>query len=123
VFIPEHYAQRIDDGDYSFWEELNSRERRQATPPANNLCMPKKLGLPVLGEGRCSNANVNSQQISGDTGCAGISGAPNQVCAVSSCSKRNITVLLSLCSVMESENLHIDINKYYPQQLDLKIKL
>jgi hypothetical protein len=94
VFIPEDYAEWINDG--SFWEELNSRERRQANLPANNLCLPKKLGLPVLGEGQCPNANVNSQQISGDTGCAGISGAQNQVCAVSSCSKRNITLLLFL---------------------------
>ncbi|GFG32018.1 hypothetical protein Cfor_08536, partial [Coptotermes formosanus] len=77
----EDYAEWINDDDYSFWEELNSRERRQATFPANNLCLPKKLGLPVLGEGQCPNANVNSLQISGDTGCAGISGAPNQVCA------------------------------------------
>jgi hypothetical protein len=96
VFIPEDSAEWINNDDYSFWEELNSRKRRQANLPANNLCLPKKLGLPVLGEGQCPNANVNSQQISGDTGCAGISGAPNQVCAVSSCSKRNITLLLFL---------------------------
>jgi len=111
VFIPEDYAEWINDDNYGFWEELNSREGRQATVPANNLCLPKKLGLPVLGEGRCPTANVNSQQISGDTGCAGISGAPNQVCAVSS------------CSVMASENLHIDINKYYPQQMGLENKI
>lgn len=88
------YAELINDDDYSFWEELNSREKRQDTFPVDNLCLPKKIGLPVLGEGRCPNANVNSQQISGDTGCAGISGAPNQVCAVSSWSKPNITLYL-----------------------------
>lgn len=96
MFIPEDYAEWSNGEDYSFWEELNSRERRQATFPANNLCLPKKLGLPVLGEGQCPNSNVSSQQISGDTGCAGVSGAPNQVCAVSSRSKRNITLLLFL---------------------------
>jgi hypothetical protein len=69
--------------DDSFWGKSYSRERRQASFPTDILCLPKKLGLPVLGEGRCQDANVNSQQLSGDTGCAGVSGAPNQVCAVS----------------------------------------
>ncbi|KDR09770.1 Prostasin [Zootermopsis nevadensis] len=74
----EKWLQNEDDG---FWENLNSRKRRQATVPPDDVCLPKKLGLPVLGEGRCPDASVNSQQISGDTGCAGISGAPNQLCS------------------------------------------
>ncbi|XP_069702857.1 chymotrypsin A-like [Periplaneta americana] len=54
------------------------RVRRQAL--SADYCLPKKLGLPVIGEGRCPDGNINSNLVLGDTGCAGISGALNQVC-------------------------------------------
>ncbi|PSN57579.1 hypothetical protein C0J52_00492 [Blattella germanica] len=73
--IPEYTEE-----DYEFRNAETNRWKRQVTSPSTSACVPKKLGLPVLGEGRCPDANVNSQLISADTGCAGISGAQNQAC-------------------------------------------
>jgi len=83
MFISDDYAKWLHAEDDRFWEDFNFRTQRQATLPSDNQCLLKKIGLPVLGEGRCPSTNVNSQQISGDTGCAGINGAPNQICSVS----------------------------------------
>ena len=64
-----------------------SRQKRQANGVnATIVCVPKKLGIPVLGEGECRGA-ATPLNIQPDAGCAGITGAQNQMCPVSNIGK------------------------------------
>lgn len=59
------------------WTELKSGE-----DSTTNSCLPRKIGLPILGTAECLKSGVEANHYHDDSGCMGVVGGKSIVCDV-----------------------------------------